>query len=145
MTRRSQSARFLRIAASSLAVLGLLGHGLAMLLVALLGAPAVAAQESFPGATEICSAERAVAPARAGTAADRRRSESEEPPAPPAHGKIDSCPVCTVFAQTGVAAPPVALAVTGGAARSAPVLPADADAVLSPLNGYAFSRGPPAV
>lgn len=143
MMPRSQSARFLRIAASTLAVLGLLGHGLAMLLAALVGASAAAAQEASAGIVQICSAERAVAAAMDGVSAERRSSESEAPPAPPAHGKTGSCSICSAYAHSSVATLPFVPAMTGGAARSRSVLPADAATALPSLDLYAFSRGPP--
>jgi hypothetical protein len=92
-----------RIAASFLAVSGLLGHGSAMLLVAWLAPAPAAAGPAVGGETfygEICSA----ASESAALAAEDR-GDGEPGPRHPAGG-VDACPVCTAFAHSGQAALP---------------------------------------
>jgi hypothetical protein len=61
MPKRPKSSQIVRLAASALAAVGLLGHGLAMLLVAVLAQPpSAAAQSGFPGLAEICRADGAI-------------------------------------------------------------------------------------
>lgn len=142
MRRRGQSFRILRLAASSLAVVGLLGHGLAMLLVSELAqAPAasVAAQQEFPAFVEICTADGLRKLARADLPGGK-----DETPAPPSHGKINGCPVCTAFAQNGPADLPAAVVPERRRLRSAVPRPRHQLAAAAPERLRALSRGPPA-
>ena len=82
MGRRRQNAGFLRLTATALAVLGLLGHGVAMLAVSLLAqtaASSAAAQPSFPAFIEICTADGLTALA----ASELPGGENRAPAAPP--------------------------------------------------------------
>jgi hypothetical protein len=142
MRRRAQSFRFLRLAASFLAVVGLLGHGLAMLLVSQLAqAPAasVAAQQGFPAFVEICTADGLRKVARANLPGGK-----DETPAAPRHSKIDGCPVCTAFAQNGPADLPAAVVPERRNLRPAAPRPLHQVAVAAPERLRALSRGPPA-
>ena len=142
MGRRRQNAGFLRLTATALAVLGLLGHGLAMLAVSLLAqtaASSAAAQPSFPAFIEICTADGLTTLA----ASELPGGENRAPAGPPS-GKIDSCPVCSAFAQNGpVDLPATALALLGPEPGAA-ALPA-AHQVAAPSSGtqLPLSRGPP--
>ncbi len=93
---------FLRLIAASLAATGLLGHGIAMLLVGLL-ASSVAAEPDARYFSEICTAEGIV-----------RLADLESRNADGGgghHGNpLESCPVCAAYAQIGAADLPVALA-----------------------------------
>lgn len=142
MRRRGQSFRILRLAASSLAVVGLLGHGLAMLLVSQLAqAPAdpVAAQQEFPAFVEICTGEGLRKVARADLP-----GEDGETPAAPRHGKVKGCPVCTAFAQNGPADLPAAVVPERRNLRPAAPRPLHQVAAAAPERLRALSRGPPA-
>jgi hypothetical protein len=142
MHRPGQNFRFLRLAASCLAVVGLLGHGLAMLLVSQLAqAPAAsaAAQQEFPAFVEICTADGLRKVARA----DLPGGKDETPPAP-RHGKIDGCPVCTAFAQNGPADLPSAVVPERRSLRPAAPQPRHQVAAAAPERLRALSRGPPA-
>jgi hypothetical protein len=143
MRRRGQNFRILRLAASSLAVVGLLGHGLAMLLVSLLAQPpaaSVAAQQDFPAFVEICTADGLRKVARADLPGGK-----DETPAAPRHGKINGCPVCTAFAQNGPADLPAAVVPPRhGLRRAAAPRPLHQAATAAPERLRALSRGPPA-
>ncbi|WP_193370205.1 DUF2946 family protein [Pelagibius marinus] len=142
MRRRGQNFRFPRLAASFLAVVGLLGHGLAMLLVGQLAqspSSSVAAQQAYPAFVEICTADGLRRLARADLP-----GEEDETPAAPRHGKIDACPVCTAFAQNGPADLPVAVAPTCRSLRAAAPRPPHQVAAVAPERLRALSRGPPA-
>ncbi|HMA16481.1 MAG TPA: hypothetical protein VKP12_16960 [Kiloniellaceae bacterium] len=96
--------RLCRLAATGLAVTGLLGHGLAMLLVALLAGGPASAAASFYG--EICAASGSAA-------ADDSAPQSGEGVPRPAQGHVDACPVCTAFAHCGPGALPAPVALPG--------------------------------
>ncbi|GAB4394925.1 MAG: hypothetical protein Tsb0032_24570 [Kiloniellaceae bacterium] len=134
-----------RLIASSLAILGLLGHGLAMLAVSLLGPQPVAAQQSagtpdFPIYMEICAADGLTKWVASGLPGE----EDPGPTAPPS-GKIDGCPVCTAFAQAGPADLPALLVLREDAPRGrGGVPPLHQVAAASPAERLSLSRGPPA-
>lgn len=143
MTRRSrQGPRLLRLTAGLLAVLGLLGHGLAMLLVGLLAGAPAAAQTDFPAFLEICSADGLTGVVATELAAGGEENGDEE--RGPASGKIDGCPVCTAFAQNGAADLPEQLAPIGHKEAPARARPAHQIAAPAPADRLALSRGPPA-
>lgn len=125
-------SRIFRFLASFLAAGGLLGHGLAMLLVALLVQAPATAEADSAGYGEICTA-----------AGDPAEGNDTAPGHPP--GRIDACPVCTAFAQSGPVDLPQALQLPARATTGTiqpPVqeaLPAAAD------RRSALSRGPPAL
>jgi hypothetical protein len=97
MPKRPKSSRILRLAASALATVGLLGHGLAMLLVAVLAQPpSAAAQSGFPAFGEICRADGTDFTAG-------RETPSRDHPGDRHGGHLEGCPVCTAFAQSGPA------------------------------------------
>ena len=126
----AQRSRFLRLAASALASLGLLGHGFAMLLVSLLGDTPVAAQSGAPAFVEICTADGFVKPAASGSGSQGGPADSRDQPARPDHDAIDSCPPASLtFAELSDN-------------QTAP-LPADGRAIKSSSQLYALSRGPP--
>ncbi|MEO3431001.1 DUF2946 domain-containing protein [Pelagibius sp. CAU 1746] len=146
MRRPGKAIRFLRPAASllalALAVVGLLGHGLAMLLVGQLAqAPqaSVAAQQTFAASVEICTTEGLRKLARADGP-----GRGDDPPAGPGHGKVDACPVCTAFAQNGPADLPAAAAPERRTLRPAVPRPPLQAAAATPEWLPAQSRGPPA-
>lgn len=146
MRQRRHKARLLRLTASLMAITGLLGHGLAMLLVSLLAlspAPPASAQDGFPGVVEICAADGLIKVIANPPAGEAGSKDSEDPRAP-ASGKIDACPVCTAFAQSGHADLPVLAVLAGRAAR--PDLPRPGHQVAAPTPGLllAQSRAPPA-
>ena len=86
-------------------MLGLLGHGLAMLFAAIL----VTAQPAGAGNTalmaEIC---------RSGSLAAGEDLPQEAPAKTP-RGEVKGCPVCNAFAQSGPAALPAVIALNGAA------------------------------
>ncbi len=146
MRRPGRTSRFLRPAASllavTLAITGLLGHGLAMLLVSQLAqAPtsSAAAQQDLPAFVEICTAEGLRKGARADLPGGKDRT-----PAAPRHGKIDGCPVCTAFAQNGPADLPAAVVPERRTLRPAAPRPHHQLAAAAPERLRALSRGPPA-
>lgn len=143
---RLQRSRVGTLVASALAGLGLLGHGLAMLLVATLAAPPVAgsgaAPAGYPAYVEICAADGEIRLAPAGNPAE----QGPGAPQPAGHesGHLNACPVCTAFAQNGFAdlpAPAVLAARTVDTTAWQPM----AAAARAGRNGLsALSRGPPA-
>src|SRR3546814_1459764 len=80
--RPSPGSRLFRLAAGCLAATGLLGHGLAMLLVAVLAQ--ASAEAAYVGYGVLCTADGGDAPG--------------EPAEHPSH-PLELCPVCTTFAQ----------------------------------------------
>jgi hypothetical protein len=138
MPKRPKSSQIVRLAASALAAVGLLGHGLAMLLVAVLAQPpSAAAQSGFPGLAEICRADGASPTAG-------REAPSPDHPGDHHGGHLEGCPVCTAFAQSGPADLPHALILPlGGRGQTAP----PAATVLPPAAkelGRPQTRAPPA-
>ncbi|MGF1592618.1 MAG: DUF2946 family protein [Kiloniellaceae bacterium] len=107
MLKRPKRLRILRLAASALAAFGLLGHGLAMLLVAVLAqTPAAAAQGGIQGFGEICRANSAdLLAGRQAPSPDRPHDHDGDHQG----GHLKGCPVCTAFAQSGAADLPHAL------------------------------------
>jgi len=97
-------ARFLQLAASALAALGLLGHGFAMLLAGLLLASPAGAVAEVGAGVEICRSNAATGL----LAAPELPQDSQSTPGREGHSKIDICPVCKVFAQAGLGALPTA-------------------------------------
>lgn len=141
MRSRDRRHSLYRLLGSGLAASGLLGHGIAMLVVGLL-APSAAA-DIPPPYGEICTPNGLIAaPPSAGP--DDERPEDQRP-RPASGGQIDSCPVCTAFAQAPqgtLSSTLVVLCSTAAAAAPAPRRDAVplAEAGLAPQ-----SRGPPAV
>jgi hypothetical protein len=136
MPLRGRTSRLYRLLGSCLAVTGLLGHGLAMLLLASL-VPSTA-EAGVPAYGEICTAEGLVA------TAGFEHEENDRAPGHPA-GHLDPCPVCTAFAQYGTADLPAAAALTATAPAGA-VPPPVQDARPPSVSGLIpLSRGPPAV
>lgn len=99
MRRRRFPHHSLRFAASALATLGLLGHGLAMLFAAILVTAQPADAQSADLLAEIC---------RSGSLAARGGQPQEAPVKVPG-GDVKGCPVCNAFAQSGAAALPAVL------------------------------------
>ncbi len=128
---------FLRLIATSLAAMGLLGHGIAMLLVGLLASP-VAAEPDARYFSEICTADGIV------RLADLESRNSDDGDGH--HGNpVESCPVCTAYAQIAAADLPVALVVPPPQCCGATQTPLqDGAAPASVLSG-AQPRAPPAV
>lgn len=131
--------RFLRLTAATLAVVGLLGHGLAMLAVSLLAQPDAAAQTDFPAVLEICAADGLKRTVSSGLP-----GEQEQKPAGPVSGKFSGCPVCTAFAQAGPADLTTVAVLGGDHVRPAAPRPAHQIAAATPDKLLALSRGPPA-
>jgi Protein of unknown function (DUF2946) len=102
--RLQPTTRLCRLAVTGLAVTGLLGHGLAMLLVAVLAGLPAAAEQPYYG--EICAAA-----GPGGANAPDRRSDDGVPG--PAKGHLDACPVCTAFAHCGSGALPTPVVMPG--------------------------------
>jgi len=143
---RPQRPRVGTLVASALAGLGLLGHGLAMLLVAALAAPppavSGAAAAGYPAYVAICAADGEIRLAPA----DNPAKQVPATPHPADHdsGHLNACPVCTAFAQNGLAdlPSPVVLAVH---AADTPAWQPTAAAARTGRDGLsALSRGPPA-
>ena len=135
---------FLRLTAHTLAVLGLLGHGLAMLFVGVLAQPNAATQPTFAAFLEICSAGGPTEAVADASGTDRGTAESQHRPAAPATGKIDSCPICSAFSQNGAAHLPTAFALYSLEARPVVQRPAQQIAAKTPFRLHPLSRGPPA-
>jgi len=136
----SLTLRLCRLAATGLAVTGLMGHGLVMLLLAFLVQTPAAAPVGLSGFGEICTADGLVIAATAGDETPGPGKSSGHPA-----GHIHVCPVCSAFAQNGAADMPHIV-------LPAPPLPATAgrppvQETLPPtITGLAaLSRGPPAV
>src|SRR3546814_16586288 len=105
--RPSPGSRLFRLAAGCLAATGLLGHGLAMLLVAVLAQ--ASAEAAYVGYGVLCTADGRVAPG--------------DPAEHPSH-PLAPFPVCTTFPQvTPAALPPAFLPALPQAERRA--LPPD--------------------
>ncbi|GAB4365413.1 MAG: hypothetical protein Kow00114_22640 [Kiloniellaceae bacterium] len=157
---RPQRARIARLAASILAGLGLLGHGLAMLLVSLLvqgpaGAPAAAG--AFPAWVEICAADgearlvaTGIGAAPLGTPRPADSAPEQDPDHGPAHGPthgqdhLKLCAVCTAFAQSGLADLPAPLVLAGRHDGADASLPLQHLSRTGREGLAALSRGPPA-
>ena len=143
MGLRRRNARILRLSGTMLAVTlaigGLLGHGLAMLAVSLLAQPPAAAQAGFPAFVEICAADGLTR-----VVASEQPGGEDGKPAAPASGKIDGCPICSAFAQSGPADLPAALALAVPEVRAADQPPTHQIAAAAPGRLLALSRGPPA-
>lgn len=143
MRPHRQNPRLPRLAARYLAVplaiAGLLGHGVAMLLVSLLAGAPAAAQTDFPGFVEICTADgltKSIATAP---------SSGKQKEAPgPVSGKIDACPVCSAFAQNGQADLPVQAALAVRIEGITPPRPVHQIVAARLGEQLALSRGPPA-
>lgn len=137
MTLRGRTSRLYRLVGSALAATGLLGHGLAMLLLAFL-LPS-AAEAGVPAYGEICTAEGLV------VAAGPEHEESDRAPGHYPTGPLDPCPVCTAFAHNGSADLPAAFVLTAAAPAGAAPPPVQ-DAQPPSAGGLIpLSRGPPAV
>lgn len=149
---RPRWARLGRLAASALAGLGLLGHGLAMLLVSVLvqaPASAPAAAGDVPAWVEICAADGETRFVATGVGAETLGTPRPAEPAPhhaPAHGQdhLKLCAVCTAFAQSGLAdlPAPLVLAVRSHGADAS--LPPQCLSRAGREGRGALSRGPPA-
>ena len=144
MNRRAKSFGILRLTAGILAGLGLLGHGLAMLVVGVLAQPNVATQPTFAAVLEICSAGGPTEAVAEINGTERGAAESQHRPTRPASGKIDSCPICSAFSQTGAADLPAACTLYSLEARPAVQPPAQQIAAKTPFRLHSLSRGPPA-
>jgi len=143
---RLQRPRVGTLVASALAGLGLLGHGLAMLLVATLAAPPAAesgaAAAGYPAYVEICAADGEV---RLAPAADPARQPPATPhPAGHDSGHLNACPVCTAFAQNGLADLPAPVVLAARADDTTAWQPMAAAARAGRDGLSALSRGPPA-
>ena len=145
MRQRGLLSRGVHLLAGALAVLGLNGHGIAMLLVAVALPGNAAAQHDLSSRIEICSPQglTADAPPSAGTAGQPRNGAL--PPSERRSAGFDGCTVCTAFAQSGAADLPRTAAsfefdccTASWQAERAPALPATARLRLQ-------TRGPPRV
>ena len=134
MTVHRRTSRLYRLLGSGLAVTGLLGHGMAMLLLAFL-LPS-AAEASMPAFGEICTTK--------GLAAAPEYEDNDQAPDHPA-GHLDPCPVCAAFAQNGAADLPAAVAPTTAAPAGAVPPPVQDAQPPSASNLIPLSRGPPDV
>jgi hypothetical protein len=141
-----QRPRVGTLIASALAGLGLLGHGVAMLLVAALAAPPAAgsgaAAAGYPAYVEICAADGEIRLAPADNPAERAPAA----PQPAGHdsGHLNACPVCTAFAQNGLADLPTLVVLAEHAVESTAWQPMAAAARAGRDGLSALSRGPPA-
>lgn len=93
--------RLFRLTAGFLAVLGLNGHGLAMLLMAFALPTDAAAQHNVPLRIEICTPQGIKALSELDSAVGGDSEKGEFPQPAPKTSGIDSCPVCTAFTQIG--------------------------------------------
>ena len=149
---RPRRARLGRLAASALAVLGLLGHGLAMLLVSVLvqtTASAPAAAGDFPAWVEICAADGEARFVATGIGAETLGTPRPADPAShhgPAHGQdhLKLCAVCTAFAQSGLADLPAPLVLAVRSHSAGASLPPQSLSRAGREGRGALSRGPPA-
>jgi hypothetical protein len=97
---------FLRLIAAALAATGLLGHGIAMLLVGLLASP-VSAQPDARYFGEICTPDGVFRLAALGPADSEQGLPGDTGGQ---HGDpLNGCPVCSAYAQIGTADLPVSL------------------------------------
>ncbi len=148
MALRRRNARILRLTATLLAVTlaigGLLGHGLAMLAVSLLTQPPAAAQPGFPAFIEICAADGLTRVVASELPTSGMAGGEDGKPAAPASGKINGCPVCSAFAQSGPADLPAALALAHPETGAGDLPATHQIAAPAPGRLLALSRGPPA-
>jgi len=134
MLQQRRTPAFLRLIAASLAATGLLGHGIAMLLVGLLTAP-VSAQPDARYFGEICTPDGLVRLADV----TPRDSGGE-------HGDpLSSCPVCTAYAQAGPADLPQALVAPTRECCTAPQCSVEDFAAPLSAPSELQPRAPPAV
>jgi Protein of unknown function (DUF2946) len=127
---------FLRLTASLLAATGLLGHGIAMLLVGLLASP-VSAEPDTRYFSEICT------PGGLVSLADLESRDSGEDDGQHSD-PLKSCPVCTAYAQAGAADLPVALAAPATECCSATQHASPDSVAQSSATSDAQPRAPPA-
>jgi len=144
MQKRGTKTRVFRLAAGALAVFGLLGHGLAMLLASVLLQAPAEAPSGFPAFVEICSASGANKVAwNDGSGRIVAPIEDNKPSSDPASGKIAGCPVCNAFAQNGPAELPQSLVPFSRENHVALAWPAHQVTATAPRRLLALSRGPP--
>lgn len=143
MPRRAITSRILRFTATALASLGLLGHGLAMLLVGLLGSAPATAEPGFPAFLEICRVGGDVAATADASGMTGTPTDSPHHPAGPAQGGIDGCPVCNAFAQIGADGLTASIIVAEPASGPAAPPPAGARSRKAASAFHALSRAPP--
>jgi hypothetical protein len=137
MFQQRRTPVFLRLTASLLAATGLLGHGIAMLLVGLLASP-VAAEPDTRYFSEICTPGGLVRLADLGSR-DSGDADGE-------HGSpLKNCPVCTAYAQAGSADLPVALTAPSPECCSATPQTLEDGAARSAAPSGAQPRAPPAI
>jgi hypothetical protein len=141
MYPRRQKSRFLRLTACTLAVVGLLGHGLAMLLLDVLIQSPAAARSGLPGYAEICSANGLATLTGNGSGEEGVPRDGGRHPA---DGKFQGCPVCNAFAQNGPADLPQSLQFAAPDRSAAAPRPGHQTAQTAPGVLLALSRGPPA-
>ena len=135
---------WLRLLASLLAGVGLLGHGLAMLLVSLLAGPAAAdgvQGADFPAFVEICAADGQVRLAPSGLPGNDSDGTGQT-----GHGSgaIKTCPICSTFAQNGPADLPAPAVLSAHALAATPAQPAPGILRTGREGLRPLSRGPPA-
>lgn len=136
MFQNRRTLVILRLIAGLLAATGLLGNGLAMLLIALLVSPAAATAESRYF-SEICTADGIV------RLADLAARDSEDGGG---HGDpLKHCPVCTAYAQLGAADLPVTLVAPLPQCCSAIHRVSPAGTLQASLPSDAQPRAPPAI
>lgn len=128
---------FLRLTAALLAATGLLGHGIAMLLVGLLAAPG-AADAQARDFSDICTPNGLV---RLADIAPRDSDDDGEKPGDP----LKSCPVCTTYAQIGAADLPAALAAAAAQCCSATQGMGQGSSARSTISAKVQPRAPPAI
>ena len=132
-------SRFRRRATAALAILALMGHGLAMVLAGALApaGPAQAATSELPASMPICTAHGIVL--MAFDEAERSLAGGDEDG--PDSGAWQDCPICSAFAQQGLGLPS-GVEIGSGAAQAL-VLPAPQAVIAGTVVALPRSRAPP--
>lgn len=137
MLQQRRKPVFLRLIATLLAATGLLGHGIAMVLVGLLASAGTADAETRYF-SEICTPDGLV------RLADLESPDSGDGGAK--HGDpLNNCPICTAYAQLGTANLPAAMAIPALQCCSATQLAGRDVAARISSRPQAQPRAPPAI
>lgn len=128
-----------RRATTALAILALMGHGLAMVLAGALApaAPAQAATSEFPASMPICTAHGVVLMTVDAAERSLAGGDGDDPDS----GAWQDCPICSAFAQQSLGLP--SGVEIGSDARQAPILLAPQAVIAGTVVALPRSRAPP--